>query len=161
MSKGYKKHNRFSGTQLRLPPASDIQDDDLASDLTTTPFEPRTTINNYWMSNSTTVAKEDDDTENSKEKFAKTWTEFTEKGLQGQIRISTGSAFLVSLVAWAVFCSWLYISDNQLGRLDTLNGIIWFLNKSLVLTAFYLLLLIILIMYTLMTKSKSPKAPPK
>ncbi len=57
--------------------------------------------------------------------------------MRGRIIIKYEPMSLVISVAWLLFISWIYLRDNELGRLETFAGLLWLAAKTVTYTVLY------------------------
>jgi hypothetical protein len=146
MAKGHLKNRQLEQLKHKRPVLPATNELDLGQTLV--PDEQPTTINNYWMANSTNVPGVDVG-ENEEQPFAANWSEFTEKGLRGKIQIAPSTVFMALILVWVGFVGWLFVNDNELGRLDSVVGINWFIYKMGILSVFFLIGFLLLFIYSL------------
>lgn len=72
--------------------------------------------------------------------------EFLERFLRGRVGLQPRSVFLIITIAWFVFISWLYVRDNELARLDTIDGMKWFGVKIAIYSVIYFVVAIIVLL---------------
>jgi len=86
--------------------------------------------------------------------YAEGSAELFDKFLQGRMPLVPRAVFLIITLAWFIFISFLFMKDNELGRLDTLEGLKWFATK---MGAYSILYLLIGIVIFLTSKSFNPR----
>ena len=110
--------------------------------------------NNYLMPGSTSTSniRDDDDDVDANEGWA-----LANRLVQGDIRPSPRIIYLLVTLAWFVFCSWQYSVDNQLGRLETLEGIKWFFTKTSAYSIFFAIALFFIAISSIIRNKPSTK----
>lgn len=66
-----------------------------------------------------------------------------ERFLGGRLALRPRSVFLVLTIGWFAIVSWLFVKDNELGRLTDEGGLRWFGVKALIYSGFYLLVALV------------------
>ena len=89
----------------------------------------KSTTTQAWNGPDSTIAPRINDTD-QEGNYPNQWPGFAEKFLRGQIIISRQAIFFFLTLLFFGVLSWLYIQDNQIGRLDEPAGIKWFFIKS-------------------------------
>jgi len=92
--------------------------------------------------------------------YAAGGAEFIEKFLQGRMTLVPRAVFLLITLAWFVFVSFLFTKDNELGRLDTTEGIKWFATKMGAYTGLYALIGVVVFLIS-RAFQPSKTSPPK
>jgi hypothetical protein len=145
MSKKYnRRHNTFIQAPRQLS-AGDYTDSDNALNPNETlgPFQTRITTTQTWMgpdsTNAPKIGETDQEDNNQTE-----WPGLAERFLKGQINISRQAIFILVTLLWFGALSWLYINDNNIGRLNDAEGIKWFFIKSSFYSIIYILALIMI-----------------
>ncbi len=154
MSRQYRHKPHKAPQSYSQLSSSDFDEVDL--EFTGGPHEDQQTIIQNWMVDSTNISDIDED-ESKEDKLAPQWPMLADKFLQGRAIISTRSVFLITTLGWFFLCGWLFIRDNELGRLDTIDGMKWFAFKVLVPTIVYIIVSLILLVSSHFTH-KSPKS---
>jgi uncharacterized membrane protein YkvI len=93
--------------------------------------------------------------------YAAGGAEFVEKFLQGRMTFVPRAVFLVITLAWFVFVSFLFTKDNELGRLDTVEGIKWFATKMGAYTAIYALVGLVIFLASRTFQPRRERSKPK
>lgn len=83
-----------------------------------------------WQSPKSTNAPEVGEPEDEESHFASGIVELIDKFLHGRVPIKTRTVLFLVAVGWFAFISWLFLQDNQVGKLDTIEGMKWFWCKS-------------------------------
>lgn len=130
--KGLQEYSQISASNIS----------EINPDVTVGPEASLESTRQDWMGPESTSAPaigEDEEREYVSDGFG-----FLDKFLQGRVSLNSRSVFLLVTLGWFGFISWLYTKDNDLGRLDSLDGIKWFGVKAVLYTGFYVLVAIIL-----------------
>jgi len=123
-------------------------------DVTLSPLQPNLTTTQTWMGPNSTVAPKIGEADQEDKYSPKEWPSFVEKLLKGQIDINLRSIISLVTLIWFGVLSWLFIKDNDIGRLNVAEGIKWFFVKS----SFYsILFTIAMIMIIVLYFRKKPK----
>jgi hypothetical protein len=138
MAKGWKvSHSRFripNKNNVTSFNSSPIEDGELNYDAQSpVPDEIGDLITNEFRPTQTRFSPDPDETH--PETVQGTIAAF----MRGKIDIKYEPMLLVIAVAWLLFFSWLFIRDNEFGRLETWDGVLRLICKTLVYTAIYLL----------------------
>jgi len=75
-----------------------------------------------------------DDDNVSKENLANSSYGLLDKFLQGKIPLRTHAVILLLILIWFAIICWLFIQDNDAGKLENIKGIMWFGAKTGFLT---------------------------
>jgi hypothetical protein len=70
--------------------------------------------------------------EDREQPYATGGVELLDKFLQGRLTLIPRALLVLITIIWFGFISFLFVNDNELGRLDTIEGIEWFGAKALV-----------------------------
>jgi len=140
MAKNYNRrhHNAFQAPRQLTAGNYEDSDNVLNPDVTLGPLQTKITTTQTWMGPDSTNAPKISETD-QEGKYPSEWPGLAEKFLKGQINISRQAIFFLLTLLWFGVLSWLYINDNEIGRLDGANGIEWFFIKSSFYSIIYIL----------------------
>ena len=85
--------------------------------------------------------------ESEKDKYQATPAGLFMQYLAGKLKITPLNLLLIGGIAWIVILVWTYLQDNGSGKLDTQQGLNWFLIKIQYVNKFFGLLLLIIFLY--------------
>jgi hypothetical protein len=91
-----------------------------------------------WMGPESTTAPAIGE-EDREPEYAAGGYELFDKFLQGRLPLLPQALLLIITVIWFAFISFLFIKDNELGRLDTIDGMKWFGTKVIVYSIPYVI----------------------
>ena len=95
--------------------------------------------------------------EETEEPYASGYPELVEKLLHEKIPLRGRTVFLLLVLGWFVFISWLFVQDNQAGVLKDWAGLRWFAAKAVLYTG--MVAVVALILGIVMRLTKSPRVP--
>jgi len=104
-----------------------------------------------WMGPDATNATYAEEDETEQPYAAGAWP-LLDKFLHGRVILNPKSVFLLLTIAWFGFISWLFKTDNELGRFDVTGGMLWFWGKAGIYTIFYVVVTVIVGMYSIYMK---------
>jgi len=70
-------------------------------------------------------------------KYAAGGTQLLEKFLHGRIPLRARTILFLLTLGWFGFISWLFLQDNEAGKLDAVSGMEWFWVKAGIYSAFF------------------------
>jgi len=93
-----------------------------------------------WMGpESTNAPALSEEEEYEEETYARDGVQLLERFLRGRMILRPRSVFLALTICWFGIVSWLFVRDNELGRLIDPSGMRWFWSKAGIYSVFYLL----------------------
>ena len=159
MAKRY--HQKYQKHRAQDESLSISNEGDYDFDSATSQFESPTTINNYWIADSTKIDNDNngdgDEQREEKPNIANSWAGLIDKYLQGKAVIRFSPIIQLSLIVWLGVCSWVFISDNEKGYLNTQDGLTWYGIKAAFLLVIVLIILIVLFINSLIYQSSLKK----
>ncbi len=103
---------------------------DIHPDATLDPEASLDSTYHRWMGPESTTAQEYDQTDRDEIEYATGGAALLDKFLHGGISLPLKPVLTILVIGWFVFISWLYIQDNQAGRLENTAGFQSFGVKS-------------------------------
>lgn len=143
-----KKPSKFPRSRREVS-ASD--EPDLTSNPTLDPdFSSYGTVDDWFGPDSTSAPAVGE--EEAEKPYATGGWGLLESFLQGRVLFRPKSVFLLLTLGWFGFISWLFKTDNELGRLDASAGMWWFWEKAIIYTGYYLVVSLIVGVYWLISR---------
>jgi hypothetical protein len=140
------KRSRKAQRPRPLPYAS--SEPDIHSDATLGPDASLDSTVSRWLGPESTSAPEVGQADTEPVAFAKGSAELLDKFLHGWIPLPSQPVILILTIAWFAFTSWLYLQDNQAGRLGDAAGLSWFVVKAGLYSVLFLLVAVVIALVT-------------
>jgi len=143
MAKPSKREKRRKRAQRPSPVISALSNEpDVSPNATLDPEAALEGTIPAWMgpesTNAPSVGQEEED-----KPYPADYPELLQRFLGGRIRFRPRSVFLLLTLGWFCFISWLFLQDNDAGRLSTRVEIEWFWTKAAIYSAFYVVVSVI------------------